>query len=88
MLSRHVGSGRYDARTERKDERIVQESDLLPVTSVVINRYYVDLTDETVRFETVQAEDLEDALGGIARATKLLATSTSMIRTPLPHRWS
>jgi aldehyde:ferredoxin oxidoreductase len=50
----------------------VPESDLLPVTSVVINRYYVDLTDETVRFESVQAEDLEDALGGIARATKLL----------------
>ena len=50
----------------------MQESDLLPVTSVVINRYCVDLSDETVRFETVQAEDLEDALGGIARATKLL----------------
>jgi len=50
----------------------VQESDLLPVTSVVINRYHVDLTNETVRFETVQAEDLEDALGGVARATKLL----------------
>ena len=50
----------------------MQESDLLPVTSVVINRYHVDLTDETVSFESVQAEDLEDALGGIARATKLL----------------
>ena len=49
----------------------MQDSDLLPVTSVVINRYHVDLTDETVRLETVQAEDLEDALGGVALATKL-----------------
>ncbi len=51
----------------------MQESDVLPVTSVVIHRYHVDLSDETVRLETVQAEDLEDALGGVARATKLLS---------------
>ena len=52
---------------------MVEDSDLLPVTSVTIRRYHVDLTDETVRFETVSAEDLEDALGGVARATKLLS---------------
>ncbi len=45
---------------------------MLPVTAVMIRRYHVNLTDQTVRFETVPAEDLEDALGGIARATKLL----------------
>ncbi|MCL1693716.1 MAG: aldehyde:ferredoxin oxidoreductase [Actinomycetia bacterium] len=46
---------------------------LIQPTAVVVNRYHVDLTDQTVRFEPVQSEDLEDALGGIARATKLLA---------------
>ena len=46
---------------------------VLPATSVVIHRYHVDLTNETVRYEGVPSEDLEDALGGIARATKLLA---------------
>ncbi len=46
---------------------------LVQATAVVVNRYHVDLTDQTVRFEPVPSEDLEDALGGIARATKLLA---------------
>ncbi len=47
--------------------------ELLPPTAIVVNRYHVDLTDQAVRFEAVQSEDLEDALGGIARATKLLS---------------
>lgn len=51
---------------------IVHEDPALPVTSVMIRRFHVNLTDQTVRFESVPAEDLEDALGGIARATKLL----------------
>ena len=50
----------------------MQEQALLPVTSVLIRRYNVDLADEAVRFEAIPAVDLEDALGGIARATKLL----------------
>ena len=51
---------------------IVHEDAALPITAVTIHRYHVNLTDQTVRFESVPAEDLEDALGGIARATKLL----------------
>lgn len=39
----------------------------------MVHRYRVDLTTETVRYEATPSEDLEDALGGIARATKLLA---------------
>jgi len=50
----------------------METSALVPATSIVVNRYHVDLTDGSVRFERVQCEDLEDALGGIARATKLL----------------
>lgn len=42
------------------------------VTEFEINRYFVDLTTETVRFERLACEDLEDVLGGIARATKML----------------
>ena len=42
------------------------------VTGFEINRYYVDLTTLSVRFERVACEDLEDVLGGVARATKLL----------------
>lgn len=49
---------------------------LKPATEFEVSRYYVDLTDQTVRHETVRCEDLEDALGGIARATKLLADLT------------
>jgi aldehyde:ferredoxin oxidoreductase len=51
----------------------VQAPTLLPPTAIVVNRYHVDLTNQEVRFEPVRCEDLEDALGGIARATKLLA---------------
>ena len=54
-------------------ENETSESSLQPPTAFSVNRYHVDLTTETVRFEKVQCEDLEDALGGIARATKLLA---------------
>ena len=45
---------------------------LRPATDFTVNRYYVDLSARAVRFEQVPCEDLEDALGGIARATKLL----------------
>jgi len=41
-------------------------------TEFEINRYFVDLTSETVHFERVACEDFEDVLGGVARATKLL----------------
>jgi aldehyde:ferredoxin oxidoreductase len=51
----------------------VQAPTLLPPTAIVVIRYHVDLTNQEVRFEPVRCEDLEDALGGIARATKLLA---------------
>jgi aldehyde:ferredoxin oxidoreductase len=47
--------------------------ELTPATAFAVRRYHVDLTDQEVRFEEVPCEDLEDALGGIARATKLLA---------------
>ncbi|MEN8233939.1 MAG: aldehyde ferredoxin oxidoreductase C-terminal domain-containing protein [Actinomycetota bacterium] len=46
---------------------------LEPATSIVFNRFRVDLAAESVTYEEVRAEDLEDALGGIARATKLLS---------------
>ena len=46
---------------------------LRPADAFSIRRYRVDLTTEEVQFERVRCEDLEDALGGIARATKLLA---------------
>jgi aldehyde:ferredoxin oxidoreductase len=54
-------------------ENEATESALKPPTAFSVNRYHVDLTTETVRFESVQCEDMEDVLGGIARATKLLA---------------
>jgi aldehyde:ferredoxin oxidoreductase len=41
-------------------------------TSVEVNRYLVDLSAEEARFEPSRCEDVEDALGGIARATKML----------------
>lgn len=50
----------------------MESNDLRAATDFSFNRYYVDLTTEQVRFERVSCEDLEDALGGIARATKLL----------------
>jgi aldehyde:ferredoxin oxidoreductase len=43
-----------------------------PSTEFEVHRLYVDLAAQTVRSETVACQDLEDALGGIARATKLL----------------
>ena len=43
-----------------------------PSTGFEVHRLYVDLAAQTVRSETVACQDLEDALGGIARATKLL----------------
>ncbi len=50
----------------------MEESELRPATDFAFNRYFVDLSTGEVRHERVQCEDLEDALGGIARATKLL----------------
>ena len=50
----------------------METSALRPATDFELNRYFVDLTTKEVRFERVACEDLEDALGGIARATKLL----------------
>jgi aldehyde:ferredoxin oxidoreductase len=49
------------------------DTTLKPATEFEFSRFHVDLTDQTVRHEVVRCEDLEDALGGIARATKLLA---------------
>lgn len=54
-------------------ENEAQEAALKPPTAFSVNRYRVDLTTESVSFERVPCEDLEDVLGGIARATKLLA---------------
>ncbi len=54
-------------------ENEAQEAALKPPTAFSVNRYRVDLTTETVSFERVPCEDLEDVLGGIARATKMLA---------------
>ena len=51
----------------------MQSTTLLCPTDVIVNRYHVDLTEQTVRFEAARCEDLADALGGIARATKLLS---------------
>jgi aldehyde:ferredoxin oxidoreductase len=45
-----------------------------PATAFTFNRYHIDLTTGEVCFECVECEDLEDALGGIARATKLLGS--------------
>ena len=50
----------------------VETNDLKPATAFSVNRYRVDLTTREVRYEVVACEDLEDALGGVARATKLL----------------
>ncbi len=45
---------------------------LRPATDFEFTRYHVDLTTRQVRFDRLHCEDLLDALGGIARATKLL----------------
>ncbi len=50
----------------------METSELRPATDFAFNRYHVDLSTGEVRHERLQCEDLEDALGGIARATKLL----------------
>lgn len=41
-------------------------------TDFFVNRYHVDLNTLSVKFERVQCQDYEDALGGIARAFKVL----------------
>ncbi|MBU1493984.1 MAG: aldehyde:ferredoxin oxidoreductase [Actinobacteria bacterium] len=41
-------------------------------TGFSVSRYFVDLAASEVRWERAGCEDCEDALGGIARATKLL----------------
>ena len=41
-------------------------------TDLTFDRYRVDLTTQAVRHERLQCTDLEDVLGGIARAFKLL----------------
>lgn len=43
-----------------------------PATDYSVSRYHIDLTDGTVRWERTPCKDLEDALGGIARAAKML----------------
>ena len=50
----------------------MDSGDLRPATAFELNRYFVDLTTKEVRYERVDCEDLEDVLGGIGRATKLL----------------
>ena len=42
------------------------------VTDFSFNRFHIDLTTQEVRHERAQCEDLEDVLGAIARAFKLL----------------
>ena len=46
--------------------------ELRPATDFTVSRYHIDLSTGTARWEQVPCEDLEDALGGIARAAKLL----------------
>lgn len=45
---------------------------LRPATDFEIARYHVDLSAGSVRYESARCEDLEDALGGAARAVKYL----------------
>jgi len=47
---------------------------LSPPTSFSISRYVIDLTTSSITWESVPCEDYEDALGGIARAFKLLGS--------------
>ncbi|MCJ7725131.1 MAG: hypothetical protein MUP76_01895 [Acidimicrobiia bacterium] len=51
---------------------MTDEAGAAPPTAFVVGRYSVDLTTSEVRWERVPCADHEDALGGIARATKLL----------------
>ena len=50
----------------------IEPTDLRPPTDFAVSHYQIDLTTGEVRWERVHCEDLEDALGGIARATKVL----------------
>ena len=52
---------------------MTEPNDLKPAQSFSVNRYEVDLSTHEVVHEVVACADLEDALGGIARGTKLLA---------------
>ena len=51
----------------------MQVTESRPATAFSTNRYHVDLSAQTVRLERIACADLEDALGGIARAAKYLA---------------
>lgn len=51
------------------------DTPLRPANDFQVHRYHVDLSTLAVRYEHVQCADFEDALGGIARATKLLANA-------------
>ena len=50
----------------------METDDTRGTTALSVSRYHVDLTNRTVRYEYSPCEDLEDALGGVSRATKFL----------------
>lgn len=68
-----AGGSRQDVTIKKKVTEQLSPfyGEKLP-TDFALNRYHVDLENRTVRFERVQCEDYEDALGGIARAFKVL----------------
>ncbi len=45
---------------------------LKPAADFHVNRYHIDLTSRVVRYERLRCTDLEDVLGGAARAYKIL----------------
>ena len=49
-----------------------------------IRSFKIDLTSQAVTPETVPCEDLEDALGGIARGFKLLENCATEVAPDLP----
>lgn len=49
---------------------VPETPDLRPPSDFVVHRYHVDLSSQTVRHEMIECVDMEDALGGIARAGK------------------
>jgi len=53
---------------------VERSAETRPPTDFSVSRYHIDLTTSDVRWERIPCEDLEDALGGIARATKLLGS--------------
>ncbi|UCG40642.1 MAG: aldehyde:ferredoxin oxidoreductase [Acidimicrobiia bacterium] len=57
-------------REEETTVTTAELQDLKPLTEFTVHRYHVDLTTKDVRFESIACTDLEDTLGGIARATK------------------